>query len=141
MNRIWLAGLGLLVWQLSSMAFGFNEFMFGHPAPVAAILASLVTALAWTALAAWAGYRQRVRFGISAVILWLVIIAMLLLAMWTKELEGDYSVTPWHGSLLLLLILAGGPLYSLGSLMPMEDALLATTTVAGLMSATTAFAP
>lgn len=135
MNRIWLAGSGLLVWQLCSMGFGFTEFMFGHPAPVAAVLASLATALAWVALAAWAGYRHRIQFGIAAAILWMVIVAVLLLAMWTKELEGDYSVAPWHGALLLLLIVAGGPLYSLGSLMPIEDSLLATTSVAVLILA------
>lgn len=83
----------------------------------------------------WAGYRHRIKFGIAAAILWIVIVAVLLLAMWTKDLEGDYSVAPWHGVLLLLLIAAGGPLYSLGSLMPMEDSLLATTTVALLILA------
>lgn len=135
MNRIWLAGLGLLVWQLCSMGFGFNEFMFGHPATPAAVIASLVTALAWFTLAAWAGYSHRIRFGIAAAALWAAIVAVLVLAMWTKVLEGDDGAAPWHDALLLPLILAGGPLYSLGSLMPIEDSLLATTTVAVLILA------
>lgn len=135
MNRIWLAGIGLLVWQLCSMGFGFTEFMFGRPAPIAAVLASLATALAWVVLAAWAGYRRRIRFGIAAAILWIAIVAVLLLVMLTKALEGDYGVAPWHGALLLLLIVAGGPLYGLGSLMPIEDSLLGTTTVAVLILA------
>jgi len=124
-NRISLAGLGLLAWQLCSMAIGFNEFMFGHPAPVAATLASLATALAWPALAAWAGYRRRAGFAIFAVVLWAAIIAVLLLAMWTRQSDGGAA-----DALLPLLILAGGPLYGLGSWLPMEDALLATTAVA-----------
>ena len=135
MNRVWLAGLGVLMWQLCSMGFGFNEFMFGHPAPTAAVVASVVTALAWFALAAWAGHGHRMRFGIAAATLWAAIVTVLVFAMWTKVLEGDDGVAPWHGALLLLLILAGGPLYSLGSLMPIEDSLLATTTVALLILA------
>lgn len=134
-NRIWLAGLGLLVWQLCSMAFGFNEFMFGHPAPEAAVLATLATALAWVTLAAWAGYRHRIRFGIAAATLWTAIVGVMLLAMLTRALESEYGVTPWNGVLVLLIIVAGGPLYSLGSLMPIEDSLLATTTVAVLILA------
>ena len=68
MQRIWLAALGLLVWQLGSMAFGFNECMFGHPAQLPAILASLVTAVAWMALAAWGGDHHRGLFGIADLI-------------------------------------------------------------------------
>lgn len=135
MERIWLGALGLLVWQLGSMAFGFTEFMFGHPAPIPAVIASLVTALAWIALAAWAGYHQRDRFGIAVAILWVAIVGVLLLTMWTKVVESGDSVTPWHGVVLLLLIAAGGPLYSLGSLVPIGDSLVGTTIVAVLILA------
>jgi len=130
MQRIWLAALGLLVWQLGSMAFGFNEFMFGHPSQLPGIMASLVTAVAWMALAAWGGYHHRGPFGIAVAALWVAIVGVLILTMWTKTLEGDGSVTPWHGVNLLLLIAAGGPLYGLGSLVPVDDALLGTTIVA-----------
>ena len=76
----------------------------------------LVTAFAWLALAAWGGYHRRVAFGIAVLALWAAIVASLVMAMWTKTLESDVYVTPWHGAVLLLLIAAGGPLYSLGSL-------------------------
>jgi hypothetical protein len=133
MERIWLAALGLLVWQLGSMAFGFNEFMFGHPPLLPAIIASLVTAVAWIALAAWGGYHSRHRFGMAVALLWAAIVAVLVLTMWMKTLESDVSVTPWHGIDLLLLIAAGGPLYSLGSLVPVGDALVGTTIVAAVI--------
>ena len=135
MERIWLAGLGLLWWQLGSMAFGFNEFMFGHPATIPAILASLVTALAWIALAALAGYYHRDGFGIAVAFLWLAIVGVLLLTMWTRSVESDAYLTPWHDAVLLLLIAAGAPLYSLGSLVPAGDSLVGTTIVAALILA------
>ena len=127
MARIWLAGLGLLVWQLGSMGFGFNEFMFGHPAPVSAVLASGFTALAWVVLAAWGGLQRRDGFGLVVAVLWLAIVGVLLLSLWTRGLEGVYGVMPWNGLVLLLLIAAGGPLYGLGSLVPVSDALVGTT--------------
>ncbi len=133
MQRIWLAALGLMVWQLGSMAFGFNEFMFGHPPQPRGIIAALVTAVAWMALAAWGGYHRRVAFGIAVATLWAAIVAVLVLAMWTKTLESDDYTTPWHGAILLLLIAAGGPLYSLGSLVPVGDSLLGTTIVAAMI--------
>ncbi|HEY3546471.1 MAG TPA: hypothetical protein VGK17_10300 [Propionicimonas sp.] len=132
-NRVWLAALGLLAWQLGSMAFGFNEFMFGHPPQLPGIVAALVTAVAWMALAAWGGYHRRVAFGIAVATLWAAIVAVLVLTMWTRTLESDVYVTPWHGANLLLLIAAGGPLYSLGSLVPVDDSLLGTTIVAATM--------
>ncbi len=130
MKRIWFAGAALLVWQMCSMGFGLVEFMYDRPAPVAAILATSATALAWIALAAWAGYRHHTRFGLAAAILWIAITAVLLLAMLTRAIEADDGVAPWHRVLLLLLVLAGGPLYSLGSLIPVEDSLLGTTMIA-----------
>ena len=140
MNRFWVAGVALLVWQVFSMGFGFTEFMYGHPAPIAAILASTATALAWVALAAWAGYRRDIRFGVAAAILWIAIAAVLLVTMLTKAMEANEGVAPWHGVLLLLLILAGGPLYALGSLLPIEDSLLGTMLVAVLILAAMAIA-
>lgn len=127
MHRIWLAALGLLVWQLGSMGFGFNEFMFGHPAPVSAVLASGFTALAWVVLAAWGGLHRRDGFGLVVAVLWLAIVGVLLLSMWTRGLEDTYGVTPWNGQVLLLLIAAGGPLYGLGSRVPVSDSLVGTT--------------
>lgn len=133
MNRIWYAGVAVAVWQLCSMGFGFTEFMFGQPAPLAAVLATTVSALAWIALAVWSGYQRCFSFGLAAVILWLVIVAVLLLAMATIAVEGDDWIAPWHGAMILLLILAGGPLYSLGSLVPVGDELLGTVIVAVLI--------
>ncbi len=67
--------------------------------------------------------------------LWAAIVGVLVLSMWTKALESDVYVAPWHGVNLLLLIAAGGPLYSLGSLVPVGDALLGTTIVAAAILA------
>ena len=133
MQRIWLAALGLVVWQLGSMTFGFNEFMFDHPPRLPGIIAALVTAVAWIALAAWGGYHRRGRFGIAVATLWAATVAVLVGTMWMKTLESDVYVTPWHGADLLLLIAAGGPLYSLGSLVPLDDSLLGTTIVAAVI--------
>lgn len=133
MNRIWYAGVAVTVWQLFSMGFGFSEFMFGRPAPLAAILATTASALAWIAPAVWSGYQRYFSFGLAAVILWLVIVAVLLLAMVTIAVEGNDWIAPWSGVLLLLMIVAGGPLYSLGSLVPVGDELLGTTIVAVLI--------
>jgi hypothetical protein len=130
MERLWLAALGLLLWQLGSMSVGFNEFMFGHPPTVPAILAALATVVAWIALAAWAGYHHRDRFGIAVAVLWLATVGVLLLAAWTRSLESGDTLMPWHGSVLLLMIAAGGPLYSLGSLVPVGDSLIGTVVVA-----------
>lgn len=135
MDRIWFTAAALLVWQACSMGFGFTEFMYGHPAPITAVLASTATALAWVALAAWAGYRRHIRFGVAAAILWMAIAAVLLLTVLTKVMEGSDGVAPWHGVLLLLLIVAGGPLYGLGSMIPIEDSLLGTMMVALLILA------
>jgi|GEM_PF-5079650 hypothetical protein len=133
MNRIWYAGVAVAVWQLCSMGFGFTEFMFGHPAPLAAVLATTASALTWIALAVWSGYQRYFSFALAAVILWLVIVAVLLLAMATIAVEGDDWIAPWHGAMILLLIIAGGPLYSLGSLVPVGDELLGTMIVAVLI--------
>lgn len=135
MNRIWFAGVAVVVWQLCSMGFGFNEFMFGHPAPLAAILATTASALAWIALAVWSGCQRYFPFAIAAALVWLAIVAVLLLAMATIAIEDNGGVTPWHGAMLLLLIIAGGPLYSLGSLVPVGDELLGTVAVAVLILA------
>jgi hypothetical protein len=140
MNRIWFAGVAVVVWQLCSMGFGFNEFMFGHPAPLAAILATTASALAWIALAVWSGYQRYFPFAITAALVWLAIVAVLLLAMVTIAVEGNGGVAPWHGAMLVLLIIAGGPLYSLGSLVPVGDELLGTLIVAALILASIAAA-
>lgn len=133
MARLQAPGMVLILWQGLSMAPTLAEFVYDRPAPLLAILTSAITVLGWLGLAAWAGSRRVYAFPWFASVVWVAVIVVMLLGMLTLTLESDDSVTPWHGPLLMLIIVAGGPLYGLSPLLPTVEPFLRNTIIAALI--------
>lgn len=133
MARLQAPGMVLILWQGISLMPGLAEFVYDRPAPLAAVVASTILVLGWLGLAAWAGVRGASAFPWFALVVWVGIIAVLLLGIWTVALDVDGPVAPWHSVALILLFLAAGPLHGLGSALPIEDPFLRTTIVAALI--------
>jgi hypothetical protein len=113
----------LLVWQAVSVAFGAWEALYNKPAPVASVVASIVTALGWSALGLWSGMTHHGEFRWLAVPIWLAVIAIMLVTMWTVRIQADGDMAPWNGLLMLLLFFAAVPLHGIASYVPLEQSL------------------
>lgn len=113
----------LLVWQAVSVAFGTWEALYDKPAPVASVVASIVTVLGWSALGLWSGMTHHDEFRWLAVPIWLGIIAIMLVTMWTARIQADGDVVPWNELLVLPLLFAAVPLHGIASYVPLEQSL------------------
>ena len=134
MRRLWPLGLGLVVWQMVSVGFGAGEFAYDLQPPLLAMLAAVLTVVGWLALGAWAGHYGARAYLWFAAVFWLLMLAMLVLVKVALVAEGD-SVGPWHGALIIPILLAGGPLHPLAYFLPLDDPLDSTLVVAGALLA------
>lgn len=134
MRRLWPLGLGLVVWQMVSVGFGAAEFAYDLQPPLLAMLAAALTVIGWLTLGAWAGHHGVRAYLWLAAVFWLLVLAMLFLVKIALLAEGD-SVGPWHGALIIPILLAGGPLHPLAYFLPLHDPLNSTLVVAGVMLA------
>ncbi|MBK9697257.1 MAG: hypothetical protein IPO80_07640 [Propionibacteriaceae bacterium] len=128
----------LLMWQMAGVAFGAVEAIYKQPAPVVAIVATIITVAGWVVLGVWSGRRHRSQFRWVTAVTWLTIIVIMVLTMFTVHLEADGSSMPWTGPLMVLTFFAAVPLNGIASYLPLDQSVAVIIVAVGILAVSVA---
>lgn len=133
-TRLREPAIGLLILQMLLAVPGLPEFAYDHSPSTLGVAGSVLTTLAWLALAAWAGARGWRAFVCLTLTFWGVSMIVSLLAAWAA---GSDTTVAGHQVILLLILVVWPPLHGLTPLVPIEDqAMRYVVTAAGLLALT-----